>query len=526
MSKAATKTFDGNVTDYLFEKCLEPANAGRPAFIVNDTEYSFSAIYERMNRVANLIESLGLKPGDRIMMSVIDGPDFPAIFLGTIRMGAVSVAINTYLKPADYQYYINDCGAKALFIDHSLVPLVEGIKATLTSVEKIIVCGKKVDGYPFFDDLVVEQSPDAKSRPAKGNDVAFFLYSSGSTGAPKGVMHTHADIFWATELFGLGAQGIKAGDVIQCPPKMFFAFGLGNQVYFPLRAAATVIVNPEPATPARIWELWLRHEPTIVMSVPTLYAGMLKIAETEIGRDRTRQALRRMRFGVSGGEALPVSLCERWREFGGLEILDGVGSTEMLHMFMLNQSGGSVPGSCGKIVDGYRATIVDDDGKEMPVGEVGNLLVHGPSVMREYWNKPDKTAATMRDGGVLTGDKARVDENGNFFLVGRSDDMLRVGGVWVSPIEIEAVLSRHQAVLECAVVGMPDDSQMIKPKAFVVLKDKAGVEAGAIETELKDFCRANLAHIKCPRWIDIVDELPKTTTGKIQRFRLRQAEAR
>lgn len=517
------KAFDGNIVDYLFETCLRPENADRPAFIVGDVAYSFADIDDRVGRVSNALKSLGIDTGDRVMMSVIDGPDFPALFLGAIKMGGVAVAINTYLKPADYAYYVNDSGARVLFIDHSLVPVIEEIKDELRGVEHIIVSGRKVAGYPFLDDCLEEQSGTAQTLKRSGDDIAFLLYSSGSTGAPKGVVHTHSHIYWATELFGLGPQGLTAGDVIQCAPKMFFAFGLGNQVYFPLRAAATVIVNPEPATPARIWDLWLRHEPTVVMSVPTLYAGMLKLAETEIGRDRVRKSLHRLRFGVSGGEALPASLLEEWREFADLELLDGVGTTEMTHMFIFNRPGQSVPGSCGKVVDGYRAIIIDETGREMPVGEVGSLLAHGPTAMVGYWSKPQQTAATMRDGGILTGDKFRIDHEGNYFLVGRSDDMLRVGGVWVSPIEIETVLTRHPAVLECAVVGVPDDNHMIKPKAFIVLGNGDTHEADAMAQELKDFCRANLAHIKCPRWIDIVPDLPKTATGKIQRFRLRQA---
>lgn len=522
MSTTALKTFDGNIVDYLFEKSLEPDNADRTAFVVGDAKHSFAQIHDRVNRLSNLLKSLGMDAGDRIMLSVIDGPDFPAIFLGTIKMGGIAVAINTYLKPADYEYYVNDSGARVLFIDHTLVPLIEEIKSNLRAIEFIVVCGRPAVGYPFLDDLLSAQPSSAQTMQRSGSDTAFLLYSSGSTGAPKGVIHTHSHIYWATELFGLTAQGIKAGDIIQCAPKMFFAFGLGNQVYFPLRAVATVIVNPEPATPARIWDLWLAHEPTVVMSVPTLYAGMLNLAETEIGRDRARRALHRLRFGVSGGEALPASLLEKWREFADLELLDGVGTTEMTHMFILNRPGRTVPGSCGKIVDGYNAVIVDEAGREVPVGDVGNLLVKGPTAMTGYWNKPEQTAATMRHGGVLTGDKFRIDRDGNYFLVGRSDDMLRVGGVWVSPIEIETVLCRFPGVLECAVVGIPDNNKMIKPKAFVVMDDTAMRSEDAIKEDLRDFCRTNLAHIKCPRWIDIVSDLPKTATGKIQRFRLRQ----
>jgi benzoate-CoA ligase family protein len=351
--------------------------------------------------------------------------------------------------------------------------------------------------------------------------MAFWLYSSGSTGDPKGVVHTNDHIYWATELFGIGAQNIHAGDVILCPPKMFFAYGLGNQVYFPIRAGATNVVNTGPISPDRIWALWLQHQPTIVMSVPTLFAGMLQVAEKSIGQERVREACRRLRFSVSGGEILPPTLLERWRAYTGTEILDGVGSTEMTHMFTLNRPGAPVPGSCGRIVDGFRAEVLDEEGGPVPDGEIGNLHVHGPTAARSYWNKPEKTAAVMGHGGVMTGDKVRRDDAGNFYLVGRSDDMLRVGAIWVSPAEVENALSSHPAVLECAVVGHPDDQDMIKPKAYVVLRDGPPSDPAALETALKAHVRERLAHIKCPRWIAFVADLPKTSTGKIQRFRLR-----
>jgi benzoate-CoA ligase family protein len=350
--------------------------------------------------------------------------------------------------------------------------------------------------------------------------MAFWLYSSGLTGDPKGVVHTHAHIYWATELFGLAMLRIAAGDVILCPPKMFFAYGLGNQVYFPIRAGATVVVNQGPIAPKRIWELWLKHQPTIVMSVPTLFAAQAQIAEQELGRERVAEACKRLRFCVCGGEILPPALYRRWKDLTGTEILDAIGTTEMTHMFTFNRPGEAVPGSCGKIVDGYRYEILDDAGQPVPRGEIGNLHVMGPTAATEYWNKPDKTAQVMGRGGVLTGDKVFEDERGNIFLVGRSDDMLRVGAIWVSPAEVEGALATHPAVMECAVVGHPDENQMIKPKAFVVLRDPA--RAGeALAAEIKEHLRARLAHIKCPRWIEFVGELPKTATGKIQRYRLR-----
>jgi acyl-coenzyme A synthetase/AMP-(fatty) acid ligase len=487
----------GNVVDYLFEHSAAPANAHRPALVLDDparTVVTYGELYGRVCRVGHYLKSLGIRPDDRVMFSVMDGPDFEALFLGGMKIGAVTIPINTWLKPKDYLYYVNDSGYRVVVIDHTLVPVFEEIKDRLMAVEHIVVAGQPAAGYAFLDDAIAGFPASLDSEPQRPGDMAFWLYSSGSTGDPKGVVHTHEHIYWATELFGIGAQQVSRDDTVLCAPKMFFAYGLGNQVYFPIRTGAANLINSGPITPAKTWELWLAHAPTIVMSVPTLFASMLQMAEKEIGQEKVRDACRRLRFSVSGGEMLPPSLFERWKRFTGTEILDGVGTTEMTHMFMVNRPGAVVPGSCGRLVDGFAAEIVDDDGQPLPPGEIG---------------------------GVMTGDKFYQDADGNFFIVGRSDDMLRVGGIWVSPTEIEAALAEHDAVLESAVIGTPDDEQMIKPHAYVILKERAASDDGLAD-RLKDHVRERLAHFKCPRWIEFVDELPKTTTGKIQRFRLRE----
>ena len=520
---AAPDTPIRNVVDYVFGACLSPEHADRPALILDDearSRISFAELHAHVCRIGNHFKSLGIRPGERIMMSVMDGPDFPGVFFGGMKMGAVTMPVNTWLKPHDYRYYINDSGAKAVVIDHSLVPVIEEIRGELKDVEHIIVTGRKAGGLPFLDDAIEGASPALETFDTDPDTTAFWLYSSGTTGDPKGVAHTHAHIYWATELFGLAAQGIDHNDIVFCPPKMFFAYGLGNQVYFPLRAAASNIVNSGAITPKACWDLWLEHRPTIVMSVPTLFAGMLQMAEKEIGRARVREACSRLRFCVSGGELLPPSLLERWKAFTGSDILDGVGTTEMTHMFMLNEPGNPVPGSCGRIVKGFDAEIVDAAGKQVERGEVGRLIAYGPSAATAYWNKPEKTREVFSGGGVVTGDYFYQDEDANYFHVGRSDDMLRVGGIWISPTEIEAALCEHDAVLECAVVGHPDEEALIKPKAYIILRD--GARPG--EGELQDFVRGRLAHYKAPRWVEFVAELPKTTTGKIQRFRLRASQ--
>lgn len=512
----------GNAAHYLFEICTRPEYVDSPAYFIDDRAIPFRTVHARSCKVANLLRRLGVAPGDRIALSILDGADFPAVLVGALIAGVIPVPMNTYLKKADYLYYLQNSEAKALFIDQSLVPILADARAHVPGLRDILVVGQGTADLPSLDDAIANEREQASLHQCSADEPAFILYSSGSTGSPKGVVHTHADVYWSMELFGIRMQQIQAGDVIQCPPKMFFAYGLNNQVFFPLRAAASVCINPLPSTAERLWRIWARHRPTIVMSVPTLFAGMLQMAENEIGIDTARAAMHRTRFCVSGGEALPPSLYQRWKETTGTEILDAAGTTETLHMFLMNRPGEAIPGSCGRPVEGCECLVVNNDGEEMPVGEVGNLLVRTPAAAREYWRNPERTAQIMRFGGVLTGDKFYRDKDNNFFLVGRTDDMLRVGGVWVSPIEIESTLCRHDMVLECAVVGAPDEHMMLKPKAFVVTK--SGRPPGANDAEiLKEFCRRELAHIKCPRWIEFVEELPKTATGKIQRYRLRDA---
>jgi len=514
----------GNVVDYLFENALKPENLDRPFLVIDDgaVKVSFRQLYERTCQAGHYLRSIGLKPGDRMMMSIVDGRDFAALFLGAMKIGVVPLPLNHYLRPRDYLYYLNDSEAKAAFVDASLAKTIDEIRPQTKHVRYWGMLNGAAKGYDAFEPSANMQPRALETLAVKPGDMAFWLYSSGSTGDPKGVVHTHDHLYWATELGGLAAFGINRDDTITCPPKMFFAMGLGGQVYFPLRATAATLVSATPITPKRVWDQWLAHEPTIGMAVPTLFAGMLALAEKEIGQERVRHACRRFRYVLSAGEILPPALMQRWKDYTGVEVLDGVGTTEMTHLFIMNRPGKPVPGSCGRIVDGYRHEIIDDAGKPVPRGEIGNLHVFGPSAAALYWNKPEKTQAVMGRGGVITGDKVYEDENGNLFMVGRSDDMLRVGAIWVSPAEVEGAIVSHPAVAEAAVVGHLDDEELVKPKAYVVLRDAAAhPDKAKLEAEMKDHIRKQISGIKVPRWIEFVSELPKTATGKIQRFRLR-----
>ena len=517
------KSSPGNIVDYLFEGRQTPAEAARTYLTTPSGDHSFGELYAWTCKIGHLLRSSGITTGDRVMFSVSDGLDFPAIFLAVMKVGAVSLPINTFLKAKDYAYYLKDSGAKAVIVDAGLAPVFRDVVTGVDSVKQVFVADGEESGFRSLEEAARSMPATLDTLARAPQDAAFWLYSSGSTGDPKGVVHTHDHIYWATELFGIGAQGVTRDDVILCPPKMFFAFGLGNQVYFPLRTGARVITDPAPARVDSVLAHVIKHRPTVFVAVPTVYAGLLNLMR-DMDPQIVRNACGRLKTCVSGGEVLPPSLLRSWRELTGVDIRDGVGTTEMTHMFIINQPGKVVPGSCGRLVDGFSARLVDDDWNDVKQGDVGNLFAAGPTAASQYWNKPERTLATMRDGGVLTGDKFYQDPDGNYFYVGRNDDMLRVGGIWVSPAEIESALAEDPRVLECAVIGHADENLMVKPKAYVILRPGIipSVELGE---EMRAQMRERLAHYKCPRWIEFLDELPKTATGKIQRFRLRETAA-
>lgn len=513
----------GNVVDYLFENSLRPGAIDRPYLRGPAGDHSFGELYERVCQAGHFLKSLGVQPGDRVMFSLRDGIEFPALFLGAMKIGAVALPINTFLQPSDYAYYIKDSGARVLVVDASLTDTIDRIRDQTPMPEHVYVVGADAAGYGRFEPAWLSMPTQLDTHPRAADDVGFWLYSSGSTGEPKGVVHTHGHLYWSTELFAIGTLGLDANDVILCPPKMFFAFGLGFQIYFPVRVGASVLAESGPIKPAPVVDKLQRHCPTVFVGVPTLYAGVLEQMQSMSADERTA-ACSRLRRCISGGEVLPPTLFREWRAATGAEILDGVGTTEMTHMFMINRPGQVVEGSCGRLVEGYAARLLDEDLRDVPEGEIGNLFVSGPSAARAYWNKPERTAKTMFGGGVLTGDKCYRDAAGSYYYVGRVDDMLRVGGIWVSPAEVESCLAAHPDVLECAVIGAADEHGMVKPKACVVLRQGSHGDEATIES-MREHLRARLAHIKCPRWIEIMSELPKTATGKIQRFRLRASEA-
>jgi len=382
-------------------------------------------------------------------------------------------------------------------------------------LEHVLVAGGSSHGHLAWEQRIAKASPTLEAAPTSRDDPAFWLYSSGSTGFPKGAVHLHHDMVICQETYATQVLGIRPSDRVFSAAKLFFAYGLGNAGYFPMGVGAQSVLYPHRPTPESVFEVLTRYRPTLFFGVPTLYAGMLAMKEAE-----KRFDLSSLRLCVSAGEALPEEIYKRWLDRFGVEIIDGIGTTEILHIFLSNRPGAVRAGSSGLPVPGYQAVIVDDEGRPVPQGEIGNLRVKGDSTMAYYWNKHEKTKEALFGSWIQTGDQYYQDADGYFWYCGRADDMLKVGGIWVSPVEVEATLVRHPAVLEAAVVGREDSDRLVKPQAFVVLKE-AVVDTAALADELKGFVKDKIAPYKYPRWIEFVGELPKTATGKIQRFKLR-----
>jgi len=472
---------------------------------VDGETVTYAELAERVNRAGNALLALGLKPGDRMMMVVKDCPAFFYLFWGAIKAGIVPIPPNTLLRAADYAYMFEDSGCALVVYSTEFASEIE------PALKQAPVKALTVDA--FLAEMA-KASPELEARLAAPTDDCFWLYSSGSTGRPKGAVHAHRDMVVTSELYGVRVLGVGENDVSFSTAKLFFAYGLGNAMTFPLWTGSTAILDDRRPTPDSTFETIERFRPTLYYGVPALYAPML------VALDARPRKLDSIRACVSAAEPLPAHIFQRWKEHTGTVILDGIGSTECLHIFIGNRLDHYKPGTSGKAVPGYEVKVVDDRRQPVKKGESGALWIRSESAAKYYWNKPEKTAETMVDGWLNTGDTYREDEDGFLVYEGRSDDMMKVGGIWCSPIEIESCLITHPAVLEAAVVGHPDADQLIKPKALVVLKQTGGGGA-ALSEELAALCKKTLAPYKYPRWIEYVTELPKTATGKIQRFKLR-----
>jgi benzoate-CoA ligase family protein len=507
---------DFNAGVWFVDRHVAEGRADRLAIRHAGRDLTYGAVHAGTNRVGNALRRLGVRMEQRVLVLLPDCPEFVYAFWGAVKIGAVPIPTNTLLKPRDYAHILDDCRAEVAIAGEELAPAIEEVRPRLRYLRDVVVVGRAGPGQLALEELVAEASEELAPAQTTKDDVAFWLYTSGTTGTPKAAVHLHHDMVVCCEGFGRHVLEIGPEDRCFSVARLFFAYGLGNALYFPFHVGASTVLHPQRPEPTKVFEILARERPTLFFAVPTAYAAMLQVA----GAERTYD-LRSIRVCVSAGEPLPKAIYDRWLAKFGLEILDGIGSTEMCHTFIANRRGKVRPGSTGTPVPGYDAKIVDDEGRELPPGEVGNLLIKGDSACAGYWNEHQRTTQTFLGEWVRTGDKYRRDAEGYFWYAGRSDDMIKAGGIWVSPAEVEGALAEHPAVVEAGVVGAADRDELVKPLAFVVLTTGHAPTPG-LEDELKAFVKQRLAPYKYPRWIVFVPELPKTATGKIQRFRLRE----
>ncbi|MGJ4906218.1 benzoate-CoA ligase family protein [Bradyrhizobium sp. HKCCYLS2058] len=504
-----------NAVSWLLDRNVEAGRGDKLAYTDTVSELSYRGLQQQTCRVANMLRRLGVRREERVAMIMLDTVDFPAVFLGAMRAGIVPVPLNTLLTSEQYAYVLADCRARVLFVSEALYPVVKDIVGRMPDLDCVVVSGANAFGHKLLTEELARESDQFDTVATHEDEPAFWLYSSGSTGMPKGVRHLHGNLAATAETYASQVLGIRESDVCLSAAKLFFAYGLGNALTFPLSVGATTILNSERPTPALMFKLLNRYNPTIFYGVPTLFAAMLH--DESLRHEKAGSALR---ICTSAGEALPESVGNAWKARFGVDILDGVGSTELLHIFLSNVPGDIKYGSSGRPVPGYQVRLVNEAGEGVPDGEVGEMLVHAPSAGEGYWNQRHKTRSTFEGYWTRTGDKYVRDADGRYTFCGRSDDMFKVSGIWVSPFEVESALITHPSVLEAAVVPEADQEGLLKPKAYVVLRPS--VDRSTLHEALKEHVKQKIGPWKYPRWIEVVESLPKTATGKIQRFKLRE----
>jgi benzoate-CoA ligase family protein len=485
-----------------------------------DQRVTYSQLLERTNRTGNCLRRLGARMEERVALLLADSPEFLYCFFGAIKIGAVAVPMNTYLQAEDYEYLLNDCRARVLVVHDDLLPTIHRIpRERLRYLEHIVVSSGHGTGP--LEDLMSAASERLELMQTSKDDSAFWLYSSGSTGTSKACIHLHHDMLVCSELYAKNILHMTERDRCYSVARLFFAYGLGNCGYYPLSCGATTILSRPRPEPTAIYTNIERYRPTLFFSVPSNYAALLNHRRQD-GREFD---LSSVRYGISAGESLPASLFERFKSRFGVEILDALGSTEALHMVISNCPGEIRPGSSGKIIPGYEARLVGDDGRDVVRGDIGSLLIKGDSICAGYWNRHEKTKATFEGPWFCTGDKYYQDENGYFWYAGRADDLFKVNGRWLNPAEVESTLIAHPAVQEAAVIAREDANGLTKPSAYVVLKRNFGADDELV-CNLQEWVMEKIGAYKRPRWVEFLPELPKTATGKLQRYKLREMQAR
>ena len=505
-----------NAADWFIDRHVREGRGDKAAFVEvreGGRSISFAALSEKTGQVAAALIKSNVRREERAALFVLDQIEFPLLFWGALKAGVQPIALNTLLATDVYRTILNDSRASIAFVSYDLLDVVLPAAMDAPHVNQIVVIGGDApDGTILYEDFVKGVVPQAALECA-GDEIAFWLYSSGSTGTPKGVRHVHDALRVTCETYGDQVLGIQESDKVFSAAKLFFAYGLGNGMSFPLSVGATALLHDGRPTPDSVSEIIATYQPTIFCGVPTLYAAMIHKWEAEGTHPNAP-----LRACISAGEALPAEIGRKWSQISGVDIIDGVGSTEMLHIFLSNRPGSVEYGTSGLAVPGYEVRLVDDEGAEVGVGVIGELLVKGASAAADYWNQRQKSRTTFEGEWTRTGDKYEMNAAGRFVYCGRTDDLFKVSGIWVSPFEIEQALVAHPAVLEAAVVAHRDEDDLEKPKAFIVLKDGKGQDELA---DIKEFIKGEIGKWKYPRWIEVVAELPKTATGKIQRFKLR-----
>ena len=509
-----------NAAEYFVDRNVAEGRGEHPAILFEDQSYTYRQFLENVNCMANVLTGLGVAMEQRVMFLMRDTPQMLFSFYGAIKIGAVPIPSNILMKAPDFLYMLNDSRAPVLIVDAAFLPEVEKILDQAGFLKKVIVCGDAEHDHLSFDALIKKANPEFKTAETTPDDAAFWLYSGRNPAKLMAAVHHHSHMVYCSEAYAKGILNMTSEDRAM-GSFLFFAYGLGNGAYFPFAVGATTILISHPPKPELFYQDLVKYRPTLFFTVPTLLGVLAEYKKTCRTEGKDLPPVESLRACISSAEILSPEIYQRFKAEFGAEILDGTGSTEICHIFLSNRFGEIKPGSTGKLVPGYQARLLDDDGRPVRPGEVGNLMISGGSIASAYWNQRKETKLNMQGEWFVTGDRYLVDEDGFYFFRGRSDDMLRVGGKWLAPQEVENTLNQHPAVAESAVVGFQDTEDLIKPYAFVVLKSDRS-PSRELEEEIKQFVRDRIATYKYPRWIEFVDLIPKTTGGKIQRFVLQE----